>query len=263
MPFVAGHFGEWLQGRLGPDGPVALVTLPCPVRGVRAERLGDGPLALEGHCPALTPARAAALLQALELPLTGRFEVMADMPPGGGASMSTAALVALARAAGAPEGRIAAACLAAEGASDPLMLPAPGAVLWAPREARVLRDMPPAPATTILGGFLGAPQETDPDDMDFPDVSDLVAAWERTHTLEGMAQIAQASARRTNELRGPQDDPSEGLCAALGALGYARAHTGSARAFIFAPGTAPAIGADILSAAGLSGVFTFDTGGAP
>ena len=51
--------------------------------------------------------------------------------------------------------------------------------------------------------------------------------------------------------------------AALGALGYARAHTGSARAFIFAPGTAPAIGADILSAAGLSDVFTFDTGGAP
>ena len=94
MSFVAGHFGEWLQGRLGPDGPVALVTLPCPVRGVRAERLGDGPLALDGDCPALTPARAAALLQALELPLTGRFEVMADMPPGGGAGMSTAALVA-------------------------------------------------------------------------------------------------------------------------------------------------------------------------
>ena len=35
MPFVAGHFGEWLQGRLGPDGPVALVTLPCPVRACR------------------------------------------------------------------------------------------------------------------------------------------------------------------------------------------------------------------------------------
>ena len=94
-------------------------------------------------------------------------------------------------------------------------------------------------------------------------VSDLVAAWERAQTLDGMAQIAQASAQRTTELRGPLDDPSEGLCAALGALGYARAHTGSARAFIFAPGTAPAIGADILRAAGLSGVFTFDTGGAP
>ena len=27
MTGVAGHFGEWLQGRLGADGPVVLVTL--------------------------------------------------------------------------------------------------------------------------------------------------------------------------------------------------------------------------------------------
>ncbi|TCP38104.1 hypothetical protein EV662_12129, partial [Rhodovulum marinum] len=33
---VAGHFGEFLQGRLGPDGPVVLVTLPCPALAVRA-----------------------------------------------------------------------------------------------------------------------------------------------------------------------------------------------------------------------------------
>jgi len=28
---ISGHFGELLQGRLGPQGPVALITLPCPV----------------------------------------------------------------------------------------------------------------------------------------------------------------------------------------------------------------------------------------
>ncbi len=27
---IAGHLGEFVQGRLGPDGPVALLTLPCP-----------------------------------------------------------------------------------------------------------------------------------------------------------------------------------------------------------------------------------------
>ena len=33
---VPGHFGELLQGRIGSDGPVALVTLPCPALGVTA-----------------------------------------------------------------------------------------------------------------------------------------------------------------------------------------------------------------------------------
>ena len=32
---VEGHFGELLQGRLGPAGPVVLVTLPCPVLAAR------------------------------------------------------------------------------------------------------------------------------------------------------------------------------------------------------------------------------------
>jgi len=33
---VPGHFGEWIQGRLGPAGPVALITLACPVMCARA-----------------------------------------------------------------------------------------------------------------------------------------------------------------------------------------------------------------------------------
>ena len=47
MTCVPGHFGEWLQGRLGPDGPLALVTLACPDRGVRVTRT-PGPFALTG-----------------------------------------------------------------------------------------------------------------------------------------------------------------------------------------------------------------------
>ena len=64
--------------------------------------------------------------------------------------MSTAALVALARASGAAEEGLAAACLTLEGATDPLMLPAPDAVLWAPRAARVLTPLSPPPAACLL-----------------------------------------------------------------------------------------------------------------
>ena len=35
---VAGHFGELLQGRLGPSGPLALVTLPTAAWRVAAGR---------------------------------------------------------------------------------------------------------------------------------------------------------------------------------------------------------------------------------
>ena len=43
----SGHFGELLQGRLGADGPLALVTLPAPGLRVTA-RFTPGPFAL--HC---------------------------------------------------------------------------------------------------------------------------------------------------------------------------------------------------------------------
>ncbi|TMV63484.1 propanediol utilization protein, partial [Thioclava sp. BHET1] len=46
---ATGHFGELLQGRLGPDGPLALVTLPCPPLAARVTR-DPGAFAL--HQPA-------------------------------------------------------------------------------------------------------------------------------------------------------------------------------------------------------------------
>ncbi len=147
--FVAGHFGEWLQGRLGREGPVALVTLACPLRGARARVSPAAALVVEGGAGLLTSERCARLLVALGLPAQGRVRLRADLPPGGGAGMSTAALVALARAAGAAEERIARACHAVEGATDPLMLAAPDGVLWAPRRAEPLRALPRPPAAQL------------------------------------------------------------------------------------------------------------------
>ena len=259
--FVAGHFGEWLQGRLGRDGPVALVTLACPVRGVRAAVARDPALVVEGGAGLLTPERCARLLAALDLPAQGRVLLRADLPPGGGAGMSTAALVAVARAAGAAEQGIAQACHAVEGATDPLMRDAPDAVLWAPREAAPLRALARPPAAEVVGGLYGPPQWTDPADADFPDISDLVARWAAGGTLARLARLATASAERTTVLRGPADDPTPALAARLGALGHARAHTGPARALIFPPGAVPPGAEAALAAAGFAHVLRFRTGG--
>lgn len=264
---ATGHFGEFLQGRLGPGGAIALVTLPCPALAVEA-RWQPGPLALSGDADAVTSDQVRALLRALDLPPLGRFALTAGMAPGIGAGASTAALLAVARAAGMAAGRqatpeaLAAACLAAEGATDPLMCDAAATCLWAPREARRLEPLTAPAAFEVIGGTFGAPQRTDPEDEDFADISDLLPHWRRAVAgadRAAVAGIATEAARRTTARRGPAGDPTEALGRQLGALGIARAHTGSARALLFAPGGLPAGAAAALAEAGLQGVFGFRT----
>ena len=257
---VPGHFGEWMQGRLGPGGPVALVTLACPALAVTAP--GSGP----GIDRLLPPRAVAGFGRALGLGPVTWPALDPDMPMGAGAGASTACLVASAQAAGwqGAAQALARACLEVEGATDPLMHPAPDRLLWAPRAARVIEELDPPPPCEIVGGYLGAPQRTDPEDTGFPDIADLVPFWraatERAD-LAAVAGIATESARRCTALRGPED-PIDALARDLGALGHARAHTGTARALIFAPGKVPDGAAQALHDAGLTGVLTFATGGA-
>ena len=261
--FVAGHFGEWLQGRLGAEGPVALVSLACPDFGLRA-RLDPAPeLEMTEGQDGLSAARAAAFLGALNASLKGRVALRPDLPLGGGGGMSTAALVALARLAGVGEAPLdlARACVQAEGASDPLMLPAPEAVLWASRSGEILQDMPVPPRCAVLGGFLGAPQRTDPGDQRFADISDLVTQWQRARGLEAFAALASQSATRCAALRDTTACPMADLARDLGALGHVRAHTGSARGLIFAPGSVPDRAASLLREAGLQQIVQFERGG--
>lgn len=261
MVFVAGHFGEWLQGTVGAEGKIGLVTLSCPIAGVRAVQGGQDPLSIEQNDGLIDVARCRAFLADLGLFAQGRVQLWADLPPGGGAGMSTASLVALARAMGADEGRIAQACLCVEGATDPLMLAQPDSVLWAPREARVLHHLPCPPHAEIVGGFWGPPLRTDPNDNLFPAIDDLVVAWAQAPSLCVAARLASISAKRTTDLRGPDHDPTSELGGRLGALGYSRAHTGSARALIFAPGTVPATAEAALLEAGYTHPIRFRTGG--
>ncbi|WP_375257122.1 propanediol utilization protein [Citreimonas sp.] len=256
---VSGHFGEWLQGRLGPDGPVALVTVACDALAVRT---CDG----AGHDPVFVPHVLAAF--AADLGIAPRWcGVRRDMPLGAGAGASTATLVALARGAGfrGSAGARAAACVAAEGASDPLMHPECDRLIWASRQGRILRRLPPPPACEIVGGFWGPPLPTQADDDRFPDIADLVEPWGHaceTADLTAAARVASTSAERSTALRGPADDPTPDLARALGAAGHLRAHTGSARGLLFAPGQVPPGAEAALAEAGLTGILRFRTGGA-
>jgi hypothetical protein len=141
-----------------------------------------------------------------------------------------------------------------------LLLDRPEQVLWASRRGQVLADLPPLPRFEILGGFWGEGQRTDPDDHDFPDISDLVQDWPGTN-LPQMAQLAAESARRTLALRGPSGDPTAALARAHRALGFTIAHTGAARGLIFAPGTVPETAAAGLRARGFSRITRFTCGG--
>lgn len=264
---VAGHFGELLQGRIGPNGPVALLTLPCCVLGVSATlTAGQGMTLTDASAPIMSMDCARNLLDVLDLSISGTLDFQSEMPPGGGAGVSTAALVALAHLAGwqGVAMDLARACIAVEGASDPLMLPNPDQILWASRQGDILTSLPPPPAMEVIGGFYGPPRRTNPNDMDFPDIADLIPLWQAATAARDLPQaaaIASLSAQRTLMHRGAQTDPTPSLAADLGALGYVIAHTGAARGLIFAPGQIPPHATAALQSAGLRGIVQFSAGG--
>ncbi|MBO9464665.1 propanediol utilization protein [Tropicibacter sp. R15_0] len=264
---VAGHFGELLQGRLGKDGPLVLVTLPCPSLAVHARAI------LAAQCYLFSAQRisdtvsARRFLNHLNSPAQFRFTLRADMPPGGGAGASTAALVALARLAGstATPQDVAKACLAIEGATDPLMFSSPERLLWASRRAETVAQLPALPRFEVLGGFWGPCQRTKASDLNFADISDLVGVWKTLSPqspVEELAELSSESARRNMALRSATRDPTPDLAKALGAAGCVIAHTGAARGFIFPRGGTPKHGTELLREAGLRQITMFRAGGA-
>lgn len=261
------HFGEWLQGRLGPKGPVALITLQPLGVALRASLYRNAGLRVTvpqtGAGFPVAPHLLRRFLRDLGLPPRGRFLLHPAFPPGLGTGASTAALIAMAKLAGyggAPE-PLARACLAAEGASDPLMFSQPDRLLWASRRGGVLEVLPPVPRAVLLTGFFGPALPTRAADQDYDDIADLVSRWRHATGLADCAAIARDSARRCLARRGPADDPTDRLAADLGALGWAMSHSGAARALIFAPGTLPRHGAERLREAGLRNIRWLATGG--
>ncbi|MEZ5776855.1 MAG: propanediol utilization protein [Paracoccaceae bacterium] len=264
---VAGHFGEFMQGRIGPDGPVALISIPCPVLTLRARLDPAADFAMDGQSSAIvSQQRAGDFLNSLGMALRGRVTLDPDMPVGGGAGASTAALVALARLAGwsgAPE-LLARACVESEGATDPLMFEASESLLWASRQGRILRELGSIPRLEVVGGFFGPEERTDADDTAFPDIEDLLDPWgaaTRAQDALALAKLSAVAARRTLSLRGPAGDPTEALTEALSAAGFAIAHTGSARALLFLPGQVPNEAETALAQCGYRQTVRFSVGG--
>jgi len=264
---VAGHFGEFLQGRMGADGPVVLITLPCSAARTEAHWTPARPFHLfQPGAPLLSgPAVRRILAARPAAPLRGAIRLSANMPAGGGTGTSTAAILALAACRGGlAREALTRLCLAIEGASDPLMFPDPATRLWASREGRSLRPMPAPPMFRVLGGFHGPPRRTDAADMRFADISDLVGDWQAAAARgdrAALARIATASARRNTALRGgPALAPLERIAARTGALGLAAAHTGSARALLYAPDRGdPGAARALLRSTGLARILAFTT----
>jgi len=264
---ASGHFGEWLQGRLGANGPIGLVSVQCNEFWVRVARTSSSDFQYAKPLSALGHERALALLHELGCASNGSYSATTNIEAGAGLGASTASLLAFAKASGATDlsiDQISKALVAVEGASDPLMYPDFDRLLWASREARILERLAPPPKFEILGGCWGNPSKTDPKDQNFPDVSDLVDAW-KTATLSGevkrVAEISTESHHRTTALRNRAAEPTDAILNDLGALGVLRAHTGSARGFLFKPGTAPSSGLHQLQEAGYSNPVQFLTGG--
>jgi uncharacterized protein involved in propanediol utilization len=262
------HFGEWLQGRMGPDGPVALITLRpeglALTAGVKpSPRLSVKTVHATSGFP-VSHLRLLSFLRALNLSTKGAYNLRLACPPGLGTGASTASLIAIARLAGyqGTAQRLALACIAAEGASDPLMFAKPDRLLWASRQGRVLQRMPALPYAHLITGFVGPALPTNPEDQDYDDITDLVAGWSKAQNLPAFAALAKESARRCIARRGPVADPTEVLAKELGALGWTTSHSGAARTLIFAPGTVPETGAMALREAGFYGVQLRKTGGA-
>lgn len=260
--FLPCHFGEWLQGKLGPGGPVVLVTLQphCVKVAARSRPLAGLSCHAVGH-GSLDPALLARFSQAFATRPQGRILLRLPYPPGMGTGMSTAGLLATAQltVGDVSPDQLATACVMAEGASDPLMFPQPSRLLWAPRLGRVLSTLPPQPGAHLLAGFWGPARPTCAADEDYDDISDLVAVWKAGGSHRTLAELASESARRCLARRGPLSDPTEQLARDLGALGWTISHSGAARALIFAPGTCPAHGLAALREAGLRGVHRLKT----
>jgi uncharacterized protein involved in propanediol utilization len=256
------HFGEWLQGRIGEAGPLALITL-MP-HGVSVWAKGEPaprPICRAVTHGAMDPQLLTRFATGLGQPLNTRITLRLPYPPGLGTGMSTAGLLALAHLSGrfTPDD-LAQACVEAEGASDPLMHPHPDRLLWASRQGRILAHLPAVPRAHLLTGFYGPARPTNRSDQDYDDISDLIPHWRSTTTLADKAALATQSASRCLARRGPANDPTPQLTRDLGALGWAMSHSGAARALIFAPGTLPAHGVAALREAGLRGVGVLATG---
>lgn len=266
---VMAHWGEVIQGPVMFEGRphVGLVTLPDPAHYVTAAAT---PAAHGARISCYPPSKEKAL-QAAQLviekwaPGLGvELKFQSSIPEGVGAGSSTADCTATVYAiremlgvspSQASELDLLADVFAAEGPCDPLiLLDGETTLLWGSRSGKLLRsyDVPLPPFFAL--GFVTDPGRTvstvelADEQAQHPATSreiDAFAAVLRDfeHALDarstrGVAKAAMASGW-LNQSRCPIDDWDAlvKLSDAVGALGVSCAHSGTAAAFLFDPGT--------------------------
>lgn len=253
------HHGEILQGVfLDASGRPCrgLVTLPMTGPGVRAEFTPspDGEVVVR-PADRVKAARAAALAvsecaRLTGLPRCGGVLLLdGDVPLGLGMGSSTGDVIAAIRAVAAsyrvevPAEAVARLAVAAEHASDPLML-SDRPLLFAHREGRVLEDLgdalPPAVVVSCLTGG-GEPVNT----LSLP-YHDDVREFERLRALLRRAiaeadlallgRVSTASARHNQRVL-PKEELTEleAIARRTGSAGVQVAHSGNVAGLLFDP----------------------------
>ncbi len=260
---IPGHFGEFLQGRLGPDGPVVVVSAPSPDTGVTlTQDLSRAP-GFDATLTACLPGRDLRRLcdlARLSDPV-GRLFAQTTHAPGLGTGVSTSIRLAFLRLLGshrlspADEAEILLKC---EGASDPLMHPRPETHLWASRAAQTLRRLPPVNGIEVVGGIIAPPCATDPEDSNFADISDLIDLWPDAVTSGDMHAIGalttQSAFRNAQHRGGPDLSGLMQAANATNAAGILLAHTGGLAGLIYASGQTPPAALPAVQVAGLSDI---------
>lgn len=263
---AACHHGELLQGVfLDADGRrcAGLVTLPLAGPGSRADfvrRPGTPPEALTVVPADRGKAARAAGLAVAECareaglpPSGGQLRLTGDVPVGLGMGSSTSDVIATVRAVADAYGlrlapaAVARLAVAAERASDPLMLDA-RPVLFAQREGRVLEVLGPAlPPLAVVGCVLGGGAPVDTLALPVQEVTDTdVREYERLRVLLRRAigsgdvrllgRVATASARRAQRvLRHPEFETLTAIARRSGAAGVQIAHSGAVAGVLFDP----------------------------
>ena len=227
-----GHAGEILQGVLG--GEAFLVTLPAP--GLRS-----GAIAQRSCGWTIDPPTKLKALRAARLAASGPFNIRIDstIPVGRGYGSSTADCVAAVRClTNLDLAQIAKIVHQAEGASDSTMY-GEQPVVFLPRLGQLLKPLQGAwPHTHVTVIDLGGgpvdtlatplPTYTHQEQQAFIDLLALLEAGFANGDLQQISQVATASARIHQAHRPhPKWQDAYSALKAAGALGVARAHSGS------------------------------------
>ncbi len=264
---AACHHGEVLQGVFHRPGGLpcrGLVTLPSPRPRTRATFVPDRECRFAVHPPSRTKALEAARLTVAECArITGRprcgggLRIGSTIPVGLGMGSSTSDAIAAVRAVAASFGarlaptEVARLTVAAEHASDPLMLDGRPR-LFAQREGRVLEDLgdalPPAVVVGCLTGggipvdtLRGTPRSGCGDVLDedltaFEVLRDLLRRAVAESDTGLLGRVCTASARRNQRVLAKEELPElERLADRFGAAGVQVAHSGNVAGLLFDP----------------------------